>query len=464
MKIFFSVSVALLLGFVTMTSSAQAQSDLSQLWNGPNHLNPPVQTQATQVANLQNSAPKLPVSLIKQNETPPASDPTPGGPSNAPSGTPYFYGGDANQTYGNIDSSNTVAAPCSECSTNAFTRAMSGPWGGQNRILGAGGLAGGSACPSPWFGGVNGLIFFRDDADEVWLSYPSGNPAVRSLSTRSVDADPFGGVEVNAGRYMNNGYAWMATYWGLFADQDSAWTGSNPQVALPTLDRLNYNGNTVQYWMNNSSAHRVTVQDQFHNFEFNVLNPNCCNGMCNTSTRQFNFLAGFRYFKYNEDFHFANAAYAGGGVNDLCYAIGTENNLYGFQVGGMGNICLSNRWRFRGGTKLGIYGNHMTHHQAIYNGSVYATTNTGASSGQPYNINSTKDDVSFLGEFDLGLLYRINNRWSANFGYRAIAVTGVAHTADQIPNNFADLAGVTQIDSNGSLILHGVYIGALYNF
>lgn len=461
MKIFFSVSVAMLLGFVT--SSAQAQSDLSQLWNGPNHLNQTVQAQATQVAERENATPKLPVSLIKQNETPPPSDPTPGPPANAPSGTPYFYGGDANQTYGNVDSSNTVAPPCSDCLTNAYSSAMSAPWNRQNRILGAGGLASGNGGQSPWFGGVNGLIFFRNDADEVWLTYPQGNAGGRSLTTRSVDADPFGGVEVNVGRHMNNGYAWMATYWGLFADQDSAWYDGNPKVALPTLGRLTYDSNTVRHWMNNSYSHRVTVQDQFHNFEFNVLNPSCCNGVCNSSTRRFNFLAGFRYFKYNEDFHFGNTAnlYP---RDDLCYAIETENNLYGFQVGGMGNICLNNRWTFRPGTKLGIYGNHMTHYQRIYGQLGDATTKTGASSGQAYNINSTKDGVSFLGELDLGMLYRFNNNWSANFGYRAVAVTGVAHTADQIPNNFADLDGVRRIDSNGSLILHGIYIGALYNF
>jgi hypothetical protein len=49
-------------------------------------------------------------------------------------------------------------------------------------------------------------------------------------------------------------------------------------------------------------------------------------------------------------------------------------------------------------------------------------------------------------------------------GYRALAVTGIALPSAQIPNNFEDVFGVAQIDSNGSMILHGAFLGVEYNY
>jgi hypothetical protein len=48
--------------------------------------------------------------------------------------------------------------------------------------------------------------------------------------------------------------------------------------------------------------------------------------------------------------------------------------------------------------------------------------------------------------------------------YRAMSVTGVAFTTEQVPVNMGDLQGARNIDSNGSLILHGIQVGAEYRF
>jgi hypothetical protein len=475
MKIFFSWSVAAMLGFVSL-NAVNAQENANDLWkDAPVYptsvIVKPLATGRHQIGNtvLQqgpcdpNGAPPQLVypQADEYGQVPIAPQPMDGS-MQTPSSVPYFYGGES--TVG------TTTCNGNNCSglMSSGTQSYSG-----GNVLGSGRLAGltgvnrgSSTCnPSPWFGGVNGLIFFRDDADEVFLTYPNGSPLNRVLTTRSVDADPFGGVEAMFGRNLSCNRAIVGSYWGLFADQDVYQYNGDPETALPTLDRLTYNGaNTVNFYMNNAVAHRVRIKDEFHNVELNLLQRNY------VQSRRLNRIdtfAGARYFRFDECFQYASAydaANFGANINDMYYDIRTQNNLWGFQLGGTGYYCLAPRLSLVGGTKAGIYANHIQHTQSIYGSAGNAVTNTGAYNGREYNINSTKNDVSFLGELDLGMRYAVTQNWSANFGYRGIFVNGVAHTTDQIPNNFADLRSAEQVNSNGSLILHGIYIGATCNF
>ena len=74
-------------------------------------------------------------------------------------------------------------------------------------------------------------------------------------------------------------------------------------------------------------------------------------------------------------------------------------------------------------------------------------------------MQSSKDDVAFMGEMMLGGSYNFNCNWRGILAYRAIAISGVALSTDQIPEDFSNEAQVALIDSNGSLIIHGVQVG-----
>ena len=69
-----------------------------------------------------------------------------------------------------------------------------------------------------------------------------------------------------------------------------------------------------------------------------------------------------------------------------------------------------------------------------------------------------------MGEADLGLGYQLSSSVRLTIGYRLIGVTGVALAPDQIPYNFTDANELRRINSNGSLLLHGVYGGLNYCF
>ena len=181
---------------------------------------------------------------------------------------------------------------------------------------------------------------------------------------------------------------------------------------------------------------------------------------------RFDVLAGVRFFKFDENFLFRSSTVGdySANVNDVFYDVDVDNNLVGFQVGGLIEYCLFPRWTIEGGSKFGIYGNSISQRQQIYGLAGYASANTGPYNAQDYNIRSTKTDVAFLGQFDLGVRYCINCNWNLGVGYRVVAVTGVALAPEQIPYDFTDYQDATYINSNSGLILHGTYLRMQYNY
>ena len=177
-------------------------------------------------------------------------------------------------------------------------------------------------------------------------------------------------------------------------------------------------------------------------------------------------LAGVRYFKFDEDFIFRTSTTGdfSSNVNDIYYDIDVDNDLVGVQLGGNIEFCLFPCWTISGGTRLGVYGNQMNQRSRIFGTEANAYANVGPNTGQDFDLSSTKTDVSFLGQFDLGLNYRLNCHWDFGVGYRVVAVNGVALAPEQIPLDLSRYQDVNAIDSNSGLILHGAYFRARYNF
>jgi hypothetical protein len=51
-----------------------------------------------------------------------------------------------------------------------------------------------------------------------------------------------------------------------------------------------------------------------------------------------------------------------------------------------------------------------------------------------------------------------------NLGYRVVGVNGVATAVGQIPRDFSNGDDINRINNTNSLLLHGVVLGAAYNF
>jgi hypothetical protein len=69
-----------------------------------------------------------------------------------------------------------------------------------------------------------------------------------------------------------------------------------------------------------------------------------------------------------------------------------------------------------------------------------------------------------LGQIDLGMSYQLFRCCSLYGGYRAVGVAGVANADDNIPFSFMSQPDMAQINSSGSIILHGAQTGIQFQF
>jgi hypothetical protein len=79
--------------------------------------------------------------------------------------------------------------------------------------------------------------------------------------------------------------------------------------------------------------------------------------------------------------------------------------------------------------------------------------------GEGFDVSSDKDDIAFLGELRMGGSYDFSCHWRGVLAYRAVAMTGIATSTDQIPTDFTNPQWVALIDSDNSMVVHGVQTG-----
>jgi hypothetical protein len=180
-------------------------------------------------------------------------------------------------------------------------------------------------------------------------------------------------------------------------------------------------------------------------------------------------LGGVRWFRYNDYLEYAASdtdTVFGTGSDDIYYRNTLRNDLLGFQLGGLANYCCGRRVNLYASSKAGIFGNRTTFD------SYAGTTNTpgiissysAAYDNQDYVIHSTKTGLSLLGEVETGLAFRITQGITGTCGYRVVGVSGVATAPGQIPSDFSDITSIRRIQNDGSVILHGLSFGGMYNW
>jgi hypothetical protein len=103
---------------------------------------------------------------------------------------------------------------------------------------------------------------------------------------------------------------------------------------------------------------------------------------------------------------------------------------------------------------VGIFGNHLQQQMQLYRGD----------GALGFDLNSTANDVSFLGQLDVGVQRRFGRYCSLYAGYRVLGISGIALADAQIPPFLIDSPVILDIDTNGSLILHGGVFGLMWNY
>jgi hypothetical protein len=355
-----------------------------------------------------------------------------------------------------------------------YQAAMSG-WSGSSCPGGVCGQPG--CCQSNWFAYGGALLMARSGANKFNVSFDTGGPNT-VLCSCYTDQRLSGGFEVTGGRMFNCGCNALAvTYWGLYpSDQTAQVYGSDMVGNLNSnfdFSGLNYNdGNgdaSANTFFDDAQIHSIRSTYTIQNVEVNLLGG-CCGvtpwscGYGNGCGPRLscNWLAGVRYFQFNESFSLGadNAdTTLDGDLNEIYYDVRARNSLVGFQIGGGVNYIVNSRLSLYGTGKAGIYGNDMQVTHSVYgpNGSATFTN------GDNCDTTGSRTGLAMIGQADLGIKWQISCRWSAQFGYRVLGAAGVATIADQMPPDFSNAGALQQIN-NGSLLLHGGYAGVQFCF
>jgi len=426
--------------------------------------------------------------------------PTPGYPSPGLAGGAAPYGGCNTSPYGACD-------PCGPATAVCAPQRCGGYWFG-----GVYGLFMDRDDANKY-----SLAYVTDPS--MPTTYPT-TPANVVMNTRSVDNGFQPGVEFRLGRAFGGGadpcggccgptWGLEAAYWILFDEDDYAEyvnpTGTSRTYTMMPMYGLQYDHGAGylpvnQYWdhgMPSDPANPVRVTRirqsssfEAQNLEINLLrlgvcggggcgssfsacggldacaggcNDGCCAPKC--SRYSCTAVCGFRWMQFDEDFMFGvdytNPAWPtpSGYLN---YWSNVENNLIGAQIGCNGMYRIGCKWGLHLNTLVGVYGNDIDVRQ-------YFVSPTGdvryIGTGENFDVTASKTDVAMLGELRVGASYQYSCRCRLYGGWRAIGVTGIALATDQTPNAFLSSAQMANyVNSNGSMILHGLQAGVEWNY
>ena len=318
-----------------------------------------------------------------------------------------------------------------------------------------------SAVDRNWVFGINVPIFDRDfDGDRLF----SFNPSDLTQTLSSNDADPNGtsGIEINLATRSSNGLGFEARYWGLYSSAATDVLGGTPTTAINGLSQISDGDVALSETFNTSDFHSLTRDYSFNNVELNLLR----NGKGyaplgrNLSVE---WLYGFRYMQFNESLEYAGVSSSNAIVRSALNS-SVENSLFGFQTGGRGEWHLYKRFSFAFGGKLGLFNNRARTGLVATNQSADLTFSrpliaTGPNAGAEFEFGDTKDDLSLMGELDLGIIYQWKQRSRFRLGYRVLGVSDIADSQRNIPADFTNTTVLGSADTDGDLVFRGGYVG-----
>jgi hypothetical protein len=187
-------------------------------------------------------------------------------------------------------------------------------------------------------------------------------------------------------------------------------------------------------------------------------------------------LAGFRYTRLDEDFHFITNGFPFEDFPDLTppaldYSIDAENNLAGFQAGGDFWIGLMQGLRIGGEAKAGIYNNHYRLRSQLFSqgfsGFVTNPTPPPPLIEGPEPAISPPDDfrddqVAFLTEASFDIVADILPSWSIRAGYEVLFLNELVLVGENF-NQTSPYGNqgprVPFLVNDGELFYHGGHAG-----
>ncbi len=140
-----------------------------------------------------------------------------------------------------------------------------------------------------------------------------------------------------------------------------------------------------------------------------------------------------------------------------------NNELVGFQLGCSMNWLVGCKWNLFADTNFGIYGNDVSVTKRVYGGG--ASEVTYANGGGVAVARGSEQNVAFVGELRAGVGYQVSCNCRLTAAYRFFGVGGVALGGEEFrTTDWSNPTSASHIDTNRSLILHGLQTGVEYKF
>lgn len=140
-----------------------------------------------------------------------------------------------------------------------------------------------------------------------------------------------------------------------------------------------------------------------------------------------------------------------------------DNELVGFQLGCSMNWLVGCRWNVFADSNFGIYGNNASVYKRVYGGG--ASQISYANGGGDAAVRGSETNVAFLGELRAGVGYQVSCNCRLTAAYRFIGVGGVALGVEEFQNtDWTNSTTASHIDTNNSIVLHGLQTGVEYKY
>lgn len=320
-----------------------------------------------------------------------------------------------------------------------------------------------------WFATTDYLPLFRDQGDErAFQTLGPDGPVV--LGTNSFDTEFENGLRLTIGRGIGDWYrlegSWMTA---------SSWSS---EAAVRNLDEYDLDGDgtldggtsgnlyspfsgfgtpgvnpTGVVGLDFNRFASIQFSSKFDSAELNLRRrlrmPQRRNARGEASV-----LVGLRYARVDERFRYLSASELPavlGTLNDVDVA--TQNDLFGVQIGFLGQILVHNRAWIDADLKGGIFSNRASQD------TIYTNTDNNATVTQVAG-SALDTRTSFIGDISVVYNYQFAPSWTFRVGYNAIWVTGLALGSENFESDINILTlGPAALDHGGSVVYHGPNIG-----
>ena len=356
---------------------------------------------------------------------------------------------------------------CDECGGYGGDCPSCGGWG--NGQLGGGGMGFGhlmaglgqcgpyenGECGPRWFDVHAEALYWKRDNISRPVDFTSdgvaGNaPPFVVLSTRSLDFDEEPGFRVTVRFEVGAISAIEVGYFAIFDMTAEAHATSDLDNLFSVFSDF---GNPPFFpgfaETDQATFHSIRYRTDLQNAEINWRRQwVSVGGRLHGST-----LAGARYLRLTESLRHITRADTGA----MDYYVGTENNLYGFQIGGDIWACTLPGLMIGGEAEVGVFGV-----QAKQNTKINASSLT-----DPLLEEAQGDDVAMVAEGGPLVIWQVTPRWTARAGYQFLYVDGVALAPENFNTRapFVSSPGLprrVKVNHNGAALYHGATAGFEY--